>query len=332
MRIYVTGMAGFLGSWIAEELRYDHYVAGCDNFAAGEARNIPVGLVCRDVDCLYRHVIVKELEGFDVVYHCAAHPHEGLSVFSPYTICRSIYEASVSVFSAAIAAGVRRIVYCSSMSRYGDGVPPFSETQKTMPVDPYAIAKVAAEQTLVALCKTHGVEYVIAVPHNIVGPRQKYDDPFRNVAAIMANRLLQDMDPIVYGDGQQTRCFSDVRDVVEVMAQLATDPRAAGEVFNVGPDEETISIEDLGKRLSAIVGTTWHPIRLPDRPCEVKHASCSSDKIREWYGYKTKYTLQQSLKLLVEYIKQRGPRPFSFYLPVEIQNEVTPKFWTQEVM
>src|SRR5512139_2599916 len=207
MKVFVTGVAGFLGSHIAEAMASTHAVTGCDNLSAGEMDNVPVQVPWYGVDCKDQSQMRGILRGVDVVYHCAAHPHEGLSVFSPSAITSSIYEASVSVFSAAIAAGVKRIVFCSSMSRYGANPLPFREDQPVAPVDPYAIAKVAAEDTLRCLANAHGIEYVIAVPHNIVGPRQKYDDPFRNVAAIMINCMLRGKQPIIYGDGEQKRCF-----------------------------------------------------------------------------------------------------------------------------
>jgi UDP-glucose 4-epimerase len=140
------------------------------------------------------------------------------------------------------------------------------------------------------------------------------------------------LDPIVYGDGQQTRCFSDVRDVAPVFGKLATDERVNKEVFNVGPDEQVVTIEELGRRLAMVAGKEWTPIRLEKRPLEVAHAFCSSDKIREWFGYKTGYTLDETLEALVEYVRVSRPRHFSFYLPVEIITEKTPKFWTQEVL
>jgi UDP-glucose 4-epimerase len=217
------------------------------------------------------------------------------------------------------------------MSRYGANPTPFHEDQVPNPVDPYAISKVAAEETLKCLAHAHGIEYVIAVPHNIVGPRQKYDDPFRNVAAIMANRMLQGMRPIVYGDGYQTRCFSDVRDVISTLTALAMDERASGEVFNVGPDEQVVTIEQLGVTIAKVIGCEWNPMRLPDRPCEVKHAHCSSEKIRRFFGYKTTYSLTETIESLVEWIKKSGPKPFSYYLPVEIINDKTPRFWLEKI-
>ena len=121
-----------------------------------------------------------------------------MSVFSPYEITKNNYLASVSIFSAAINEKVKRIIFCSSMARYGGQQTPFTEDMKPNPVDPYAISKVAAENVLINLCELNNVEYVIAVPHNIIGPRQRYDDPFRNVVSIMLNRMLQGKAPIIY--------------------------------------------------------------------------------------------------------------------------------------
>lgn len=329
MKVHVTGIAGFLGSHVADTLlAAGHVVSGSDNMSAGDFRNVPKGVQFTEADCLSPAGLFK---GIDVVYHCAAHPHEGLSVFSPRVITQSIYDASVAVFSEAVASKVKRIVYCSSMSRYGDGQTPFVEDQAVRPRDPYAIAKVAAEDTLRCLAESHGIEYVIAIPHNIVGSRQKYDDPFRNVCAIMANRMLLGMQPIVYGDGGQTRCFSDVRDVISVMAAFAEDPKANGEIFNVGPDEFPISIENIGKAIAEIIGCDWNPMRLPDRLREVRHAHCSSDKIRTWYNYNTTHSVDDMLRSLVDYIRELGPKPFDYYLPIEIRTDKTPKFWTERI-
>ena len=109
------------------------------------------------------------------------------------------------------------------MARYGDIKSPFYEESKINPVDPYGVSKVAAENILKILCSTHDIEYNIAVPHNIIGPKQKYDDPYRNVVSIMVNLMLQKRQPIIYGDGEQTRCFSDIDDCVYCLDKLLFD-------------------------------------------------------------------------------------------------------------
>ena len=210
MKIFITGVAGFLGSHLADlMIANGHTVAGNDNMIGGYFDNVPQDVEFHQIDCCDLENLTKAMEGCDIVYHTAATAYEGLSVFSPVLVTKNIFEASVTTITAAIRNNVKRIVYCSSMARYGhhDEVP-YKETYECRPQDPYGIAKKAGEDVLRNLCDTHGVEYVIAVPHNIVGPRQKYDDPFRNVMSIMLNRMLQGKQPILYGDGEQKRCFS----------------------------------------------------------------------------------------------------------------------------
>ena len=271
-------------------------------------------------------------KGVDVVYHCAATPHEGLSVFSPFEITKNNYLASVSVFSASISNKVKRIIYCSSMGRYGDLKLPFTEDMKPKPIDPYAISKVAAENVLMNLCELNNIEWVIAVPHNIIGPRQKYDDPFRNVVSIMINRILQGQPPIIFGDGEQKRCFSYIDDVIFCLEKLALDKNINREIINVGPDEEAISIKDLSNLIANEVGYNGKPIFIPERPQEVKIATCSADKSRKLLNYSTKTTLKESIKHTANYIRKMGTRPFKYYLPIEIISEKTPEVWTKKLI
>jgi UDP-glucose 4-epimerase len=225
MKIFITGVAGFLGSHLADRmLSLGHEVAGNDNLLGGYLDNVDTRVKFYNLDCNDYDNLVEIMQGTDIVMHCAATAHEGLSVVSPNFITKNIFQASVSTISAAIACGVTRFVYCSSMARYGNQPTPFIETDTPQPVDPYGIAKVAGEQMLKTLCETHGMEWNIAVPHNIVGPRQRYDDPFRNVMSIMINRNLQGKPAIVYGDGEQTRCFSYIDDCVFCLEKLALDP------------------------------------------------------------------------------------------------------------
>ena len=272
------------------------------------------------------------MEGCDVVVHTAATAHEGLSVFSPSFITRNIFEASVSTISAAIQNNVKRFVYCTSMARYGSQQTPFTEDMRPMPVDPYGIAKAAGEEVLKVLCDTHGMEWNIAVPHNIVGPRQRYDDPFRNVMSIMINRNLQGKPAIVYGDGLQTRCFSYVGDCINCLEKMALDPNIVGEIINIGPDEGTITVKDMSKLVADVCGFEGDPIHMPDRPREVKHASCSADKARKMLGYETKTTLEKAIQETVDYVKKKGPKPFDYSYPLEIVSDKTPKTWKDRLM
>jgi len=177
------------------------------------------------------------------------------------------------------------------------------------------------------LAAVHGVKYVICAPHNIIGPRQKYDDPYRNVAAIMINLMLQGRQPIIYGDGTQMRCFSDIRDVVGSLVRMLDDDSAVGEVINIGPDDEFIDINTLAETIAELIGFDLHPVYVPDRPREVKLACCSADKARALLQYRTRHTLKESLREMIEWIKQRGTRQFEYHLPIEIPDSHFPVTW-----
>ena len=333
MKIFITGIAGFLGSHLADRMiSLGHEVVGNDTFIGGYEDNIPAQAKCYYVDCRDIDQMTEIMQGSDVVIHAAATAHEGLSVFSPSFITKNIFEASVATISAAIQNKVKRFVFCSSMARYGNEEYPFKESQRPVPVDPYAVAKVAVEDILKILAPMNGMEYNIAIPHNIVGPRQRYDDPFRNVMSIMINRVLQGKAPIIYGDGSQMRCFSFVDDCIFCLEKLALDPQIVNETFNIGPDEEFTTIQTLADAVISELGFQGSPIYMPDRPKEVKYATCDSTKAREVLGYKTTVQFIDGLRSTIDYIKSRGAKPFDYSYPLEIINNQTPKTWADRIM
>ena len=181
------------------------------------------------------------------------------------------------------------------------------------------------------LCELNKIEYVIAVPHNIIGPRQKYDDPFRNVVSIMINRMMQGKAPIIYGDGEQTRSFSDVDDCIYCLDKLATDKNINKQTFNIGPDEENVTINELYKIISNKLQYNEPAIHTKDRPNEVKHAVCSADKARKYLGYQTTVKLDDSIQKVINYIKSKGTKKFTYNYKLEINNEKTPDTWKKKV-
>lgn len=331
MKIFITGIGGFLGSHLAESLTaLGHEVSGNDNLICSSV-SIERKLI---MNCRYYDGMKRMLDKFkpETVIHCAATAHEGLSNFSPSFITKNIFEASVSTFSAAIAAGVKRIIFMSSMARYGNGaVTPFNEEMNVSPIDPYGIAKVASEHTLVSLCKLHNVEYVIAIPHNIIGPRQKYDDPYRNVASIMINRALQGKPIIIYGDGQQKRCFSPIGDCLDSLVKMIDAP-ISGEIINIGPDSGEITVLELAHKIISLTGSTAGIEHVDGRPNEVKKAYCSSNKARKLLGFSPKQSLDSCLADMVYYIKEHGTKEFKYGFPIEIITEKTPRTWTEKLL
>ena len=333
MKIFITGVAGFLGSHLADEFLKDgHAVVGCDNLLGGYLDNVPEGVEFHQYDCNYYNSMVKITKDCDVVYHCAATAYEGLSVFSPYVVTKNIVQASVSMITASIANNVKRFVYCSSMARYGtQDTVPFTEDMIPKPQDPYGIGKLSTELLLRNLSEIHGMEFVIAVPHNIIGPRQKYDDPYRNVASIMINLMLQGRQPIIYSDGEQKRCFSFVQDDIDILKILATADGISGEVINIGPDDEFVSILHLAQIIADLLDFDLQPIFKKGRPQEVLLANCSADKARALFNYKTNVKLEDGLISMIDYIKKRGAKPFKYHLDLEIINDLTPETWKNKL-
>ncbi len=331
-RIFISGVAGFLGSHLADAFLADgHEVVGCDNMIGGYLDNVPAGVVFHQIDCNDFGRIREHMKGVDIVYHCAATAYEGLSVFSPHLVTQNIVTACTGIASAAAANRVKRFVLCSSMARYGTNEVPFTEDMEPRPQDPYGIGKYASELLLRSIADVHGMEWVVAVPHNIIGPRQKYDDPYRNVASIFVNFMLQGRQPYIYGDGTQKRCFSFISDDIAPLKQMAFDPSCVGQVINIGPDDEFVTINELAQMIAKLVNFKLDIRYTRGRPQEVFLANCSADKARKLLGYAPKVSLEDGLREMIEWIRLRGPRPFKYHLDIEILNEKTPETWSRRL-
>lgn len=333
MKCFISGVAGFLASHAADQLLASgHEVVGVDSFIGGDLSNVPDGVEFYEADCGDLDAMVAYSKGCDVMVHAACTAYEGLSVFSPHFITQNTFQITSTLLSAAVQSNVKKFLYCSSMARYGSQETlPFTENMECRPQDPYGIAKFASELLVRNLCDVHGLSYVIFVPHNIIGPRQKYDDPFRNVASIMINRMLSGAQPIIYGDGSQKRCFSFVEDSISCFEQALYRDDVNGQVYNIGPDEEFVTINALAEEIAEILNFDLVPIYVPSRPQEVDFAHCSADRIRKEFGYMTKTTLREGLEKLAEYIIQEGPKPFKYHINVEIKNDLTPSTWKEQL-
>lgn len=331
--VFVTGMAGFLGSHVAEHFRDRGWqVRGIDNLTGGEMVNVPDGVDFTQADCLDREKYQHLIDGADAVYHCAASAYDGFSVFSPAMVFRDTVQATVESLVASISGGAGRFINCSSMARYGDQAAPFTEDMTPRPVTPYGIAKVAAEDAVRCISDLHGLTYVIAVPHNIIGPRQRFDDPYRNVAAIMINRMLRGQQPVIYGDGSSLRCFSFVSDVLQSLVSMGTADNVASEVINVGPDEGAVTILELAQSIAGLLAFDLDPVFVPARPREVAVATCSADKSRRLLGYQTQVPLLAGLEEMVTWIAKAGPREFRYDREIEVLTAQTPRTWTDHVI
>ena len=334
MKVFITGVAGFLGSHLADrllELGYD--VVGVDNLDGGFLENVNPKVEFYQVDCNNLSKMKKYMKNCDIVFHAACTAPDGFSFFAPHYITRNTFQITMSVLSAAIHNKVKKFIYCSSMARYGSQEKkPYTEDLECKPITPYAVGKYASELVIKQLCELNHVYYTILVPHNIYGPRQNYSDPYRNVAAIMINKMLKGEQPIIYGDGKQKRAFSYIGDCIDCIEKVITQDNLNGEVINIGPDEEFVSVNDLAKEIADILHFDLHPIYVKDRPKEVKEAICSSNKARQLLNYKTKTSLRKGLEDMIKDIKKKGPKEFNYHYKIEINNENTPDTWKNKMI
>ena len=228
MRIVISGGAGFMGSWLVDYLRgKGHTVLALDDLSGGEEENISSKQDFIKVDLCNEKNTERIFKKFSphLVYAFAAHPHEGLSQFCPLDITRNTYINALSTFKAAINSHCPRIIFASSMARYGLGnnKPPFTEDYPRMPVDIYGVAKCAAERALEILASIHNFSYAVLTPHNVIGPRQTRSDVYRNVLMIFIVAIMRGKPVFIYGDGEQKRAFSYIEDMLEPMVKVGLD-------------------------------------------------------------------------------------------------------------
>ena len=333
-KVFITGVAGLLGSTLAKHLLKtgDYQIIGVDNGIGGVESNVPEAVEYYRADVLSTEVLKTLMKDVDTVFHAAALPYEGLSVFSPTITATSIVSGTLSTAIAAISNNVRLFINCSSMARYGDQTPPFTEDMPIKPVDPYGLAKVQAEQHLELLSQIHGLNYVTVVPHNVIGVGQRYFDPFRNVVGIMINRTLQDKSIIVYGDGEQERSFSDANDCILAIEKIInTDRNICGHIYNIGPDHNEMTILALAKLVAKTCNKPEQITFHTGRPREVKYAYCSSAKIRTEFNYNASIPVETTIAQMVNWIRPIV-REFEYHLPLELVNDKTPKTWTDKLI
>ena len=333
--LFVSGIAGFLGGFCAEHaLRRGLRVVGADNLSSGRRENVPPGAEFHECDLQDLNKGRELLRGADIVFHAAALPYDNLSLYSPYQITQSVFGLTASLLSAAIHNKVRRFVFCSSMSRYGAARAPFRESMAARPVTPYGIAKLSAERLIANLAEVYGFEHVTAVFHNVFGPRQAYNDPYRNAVSLIAARMAQNKPPIIYGDGEQKRSFTPIKDLIPVFEPLFFSEKAPGQTFNIGPsgsDSSAVTLNQLTALLNRLLGKSLKPLYVKRRPQEVRAAFCDNSKARRLLNYRPQSSFEEALRELAASIQEAGPKGFSYARPLEIQSDKIPAAYAQKL-
>jgi UDP-glucose 4-epimerase len=237
----------------------------------------------------------------EVVFHQGALASVPRSVADPIATHEACATGTLHVLMAARESGVRRVVYAASSSAYGASERlPKRETDPTLPLSPYAVAKLAGEQYCAAFTHVYGLETVRLRYFNVFGPRQAPDSPYAAVIPLFLAALLEGRAPMIHGDGQQSRDFTYVADVVQANLLAAEAPGASGKVYNVACGRRTSLIE-LIERMNAMLGTSIHPEHGPARPGDVRHSQADISAVQNDLGYRPTTDIGEGLRRCIEH-------------------------------
>jgi UDP-glucose 4-epimerase len=305
----VTGGAGFIGSHLVEALlEQGHRVRVLDNFSTGNAENL---LSVRDRievvegDITDPHDARTAMRGVDFVFHQAALASVPRSVADPIATHRACVDGTINVLMAAKDARVRRVVYAASSSAYGNSARlPKSESDPPSPLSPYAAAKLAGEHYCTAFSEVYGLETVRLRYFNVFGPRQTPDSPYAAVIPLFIRAMTQGKSPLIFGDGDQSRDFTFVDDVVQANMKAAETPDIGGRLYNVACGRQT-SLLQLVAILNQLLGTRIAPTHGKPRTGDVKHSLADIERARTDLGYRPTTEMREGLQRCLAWWQQR---------------------------
>ncbi|MCP2519612.1 SDR family oxidoreductase [Candidatus Aminicenantes bacterium AC-708-M15] len=305
----VTGGAGFIGSNIVRFLiKKGERVRVLDNFLTGKKENLAsisdkIELIEGDI----RHfeICLKATEGVDYVLHQAALPSVPRSVEDPLTTSEININGTLNILLASLKNKIKRVVYASSSSIYGDSpILPKREEMMPSPLSPYAITKLTGEYFCKVFYQIYGLETVILRYFNVFGP---YQDPASQYAAVIPKfikAMLKGEKPVIYGDGEQSRDFTYVDNVVIANILSAIKKDASGKVFNIAT-QKRITINELVKEINSILKTNIEPEYAPPRPGDIKHSLADITAAKKILGYDPEIQFREGLEKTVNWFKNK---------------------------
>jgi UDP-glucose 4-epimerase len=309
----VTGGAGFIGSHLVDALavRGDQ-VRVLDNFSTGNPANLAhldrkIEIVTGDL--LDADLVREAMEGVDLIFHQAALASVPRSVADPLATHHACVTGTLNLLIAARDAKVKRVVYAASSSAYGKSERlPKRETDPTLPMSPYAVAKLAGEQYCTAFTEVYKLETVRLRYFNVFGPRQPPDSPYSAVIPLFVSAMLGGKSPVIYGTGQQSRDFTHVENVVSANLLAASAPVAVGQIYNIGCGQRT-SLLELVQAVNELLGTSIEPRHAAPRPGDVLHSQADISMARRDLGYDPKIDLKEGLRRSLAYYRQTTTSP-----------------------
>ncbi len=308
--ILVTGGAGFIGSNLVEDLiSQDYNVRVLDNFETGKRENLSglenkIELIKGDIRDL--EVMKKAVKGADYISHQAALPSMLKSIEEPIPTTEVNMMGTLNVILAAKDSSVKRIVYASSSSVYaGVDELPKRESMKMIPTSPYGLTKIANEHYFKVFYDIYGLKSVGLRYFNVFGPRQDQKSDYAAVIPKFINLMMSDKKPPIYGDGEQTRDFTFVKDAAMSNIISFKTKKSNGDAYNIASGKQT-SVNDLVKKINEILGKNIKPVYENPRPGDPKYSEADISKAKKALGYKPKYSFDEGLKLTVDwYLKRR---------------------------
>lgn len=306
----VTGGAGFIGSHLVESLvRQGRRVRVLDDLSTGLRSNLahvdpaPELIEGNVADAA---VVQRAVQGVGAIFHLAALASVQRSIESPADTHRVCASGTLNILDAARRAGVRRVIYAASSSAYGIPAGDVqTENDPLAPLSPYAAAKLAGELYAQSFTAAFGVETVRLRFFNIFGPRQRADSPYSGVIALFAAALSAGRSPTIYGDGQQSRDFTFVSDVVQALTRAAETPGISGHVYNIGTGRGT-SVLDLVAALNRQLGTNIVPQHAPPRAGDVRHSRADISRARKELGYHPAVPFEEGLARTLAWYRQQS--------------------------
>lgn len=330
-RALVTGVAGFIGSHVAEECaRLGFDVVGVDDLSGGFRENVPTTVDFRVGSITDRQWTARLWDDgpYDYVYHLAAYAAEGLSHFIRNFNYENNLLASVNLINLSILNSVKCFVFTSSIAVYGANQTPMTEALTPQPEDPYGIAKYAVEQDLAAAHRMFGLPFVVFRPHNVYGERQNIADKYRNVIGIFMNQVMAGQKMTIFGDGLQTRAFSHISDVAPIIAAAPNVKDAYQQTFNVGADQP-YTVLDLAHQVAEAFGVAPEIEHLIARQ-EVVHAFASHDRVRDVFDPPAPLGLRAGIENMTEWARQRGPMTPVDFQDIEVPINLPPSWASGE--
>ncbi|RJQ27225.1 MAG: SDR family oxidoreductase [Peptococcaceae bacterium] len=310
MNCLVTGGAGFIGSNLtARLLKEGHRVRVLDNLSTGRMENMKgllSGIEFLKGDLGNTKTVQRAVAGIEVVFHQAAIPSVPRSLANPLVSNEANVTGTLNLLIAARDAGVRRVLYASSSSLYGNNPQlPKREDMTPAPLSPYAVSKYAGELYLKVFCEVYGLEGVSLRYFNIFGPRQDPDSQYAAVIPRFIAAVLNGNEPVIFGDGEQSRDFTYIDNAVEANLLAMSCPRAAGEAVNVACGER-VSLNTMVSRLGEIIGRNIKPKHLPPRPGDVRHSLADLRQAGNLLNYRPLVDFNTGLKKLFAWFVENG--------------------------